>query len=428
MNVLILGSGGREHALAWKISQSPLLKHLYVAPGNAGTLQMAVNIDLSPHDFGKLAEFVKDYSIDMLVVGPEAPLVEGIQDYFAGHDDLSRVMVIGPSAKGAMLEGSKDYANRFMEKYGIPTAKFKTFRSGETEAAIDYMRSLPSPWVLKADGLAAGKGVVILDEFEPACNELREMLSGKFGKASEKVVIEEFLDGIELSVFVLTDGRSWVRLPEAKDYKRIGEGNTGPNTGGMGSLSPVPFAGKEFLEKIETRIIEPTIQGLQAEGIDYRGFIFFGLINVGNDPYVIEYNVRLGDPETQSVLPRLKTDLLPMLQAAWNRELSSVNAEFEEYAAASVVLASGGYPGKYEKGKTISGLDKLAEDTLVFHAGTDVDAQTGEIITAGGRVMAVTGKGKTLEAALQKAYREAGKISFDKIYYRKDLGFDLKLD
>ena len=425
MNVLILGSGGREHALAWKISQSPLLTKLYIAPGNAGTSACGTNLALDMSDFSALKTLVLDKNIELVVVGPEAPLVEGIADFFVRDKELKSIPVIGPGTKGAMLEGSKDFAKEFMFKYHIPTARYRSFTSGSLQEGKEFLKSFDAPYVLKADGLAAGKGVLILNSLEEAQKELELMLSGKFGKASTKVVIEEFLDGIELSVFVLTDGKSYVILPEAKDYKRAGEGDTGLNTGGMGAVSPVPFASMEFMHKVEERIVKPTIHGLQNENIPYTGFIFFGLIKVGDEPYVIEYNVRMGDPESEVVLPRIKSDLLAMLSFAGRGELEKARAEFEDNTVVTVMLVSGGYPGSYEKGKPIHGLN-VVNGSLVFHAGTTAGASVGEVLTSGGRVLAVSSFGNTMDEALALSYQNAGLIHFEGKYYRKDIGFDLK--
>ena len=433
MNVLILGSGGREHTLAWKISQSSLLEKLYVAPGNAGTEALCANIDINVNDFEAAGAFCRGNNIDMVVVGPEEPLVRGIKDHFAKNKDLAGIMVIGPDRSGAMLEGSKDFAKEFMKKYEIPTARYLTVTGNNIEEGRRFLESLSPPYVLKADGLAAGKGVLILNDRQEAEKELESMLGGKFGDASRKVVIEEFLDGIELSAFILTDGKDYLMLPEAKDYKRIGENDTGPNTGGMGSISPVPFAGKEFTEKVEERIIRPTVAGLQTEGIDYRGFIFFGLINVGGDPFVIEYNVRLGDPETEAILPRVKNDMLGILISAGRQELKKQTIDIDERHVASVMLVSGGYPGSYEKGIEISGLEKAGisssadkqadAEIFLFHAGTKI--RNGRIVTNGGRVLAVSSIAGSLGAALESSYRSAALISFEKMYYRRDLGKDL---
>ncbi len=529
MNVLILGSGGREHALAWKLSQSNLLDKLFIAPGNAGTLAMGQNVNLQVNDFEAIGGFCLENDINMVVVGPEEPLVRGIKDHFTGARDLSDnngdksrntggngsggssiesggdrndggaggkgggeadsqagsqggeknvskadgngmkgtaamevtgkmagpvgkrskkpakgkeiagnplagITVIGPDSVGALLEGSKAFAKQFMKKYGIPTARYLPVTKSTIGEGLGFMETLKPPYVLKADGLAAGKGVLIIDDAREAERELKEMLEGKFGDASSKVVIEEFMKGIEVSVFVLTDGRDYLLLPEAKDYKRIGEQDTGPNTGGMGSVSPVPFAGGEFMKKVEERIIKPTIGGLQKEGIDYRGFIFFGLINVDGNPYVIEYNVRLGDPETEAIIPRIKNDMLELLDAAGRQELKQHSIDIDPRSVASVMLVSGGYPGNYEKGLVIRGLDMVAaeagkavhpgsEDTIVFHAGTK--KENGKVVTNGGRVLAVSSLAPTMEEALGKVYKTAGMISFDKVYYRKDIGKDL---
>jgi len=422
MNVLILGAGGREHALAWKIKQSTALKKLFVAPGNAGTNEIANNIDLDVDDFQGIGELVIKESIDIVVVGPEAPLVKGIKDYFQKDNRLKTVAVFGPGKQGAMLEGSKDWAKTFMERYQIPTASHRTFSKNELEKAFAYLNSIKAPYVLKADGLAAGKGVVICETIQQAQDELTEMLEkSKFGEASEKVVIEEFLSGMELSVFVITDGKHYKLLPAAKDYKRIGEGDTGLNTGGMGAISPVPFAGDDFMKKVEDQIIKPTISGLQKEQIGYTGFIFFGLMKVENNPFVIEYNVRMGDPEAESIIPRIESDLLDLLHAATNETLSEKSLKMDPRYSASVMLASGGYPGKYEKGKSINGMADV-ENAFIFHAGTKHN-QTIE--TSGGRVLAITGMALSLEEALQKAYYGCEAINFEGKYFRKDLGQDL---
>ena len=423
MKVLILGSGGREHALAWKIAQSPKLEKLFIAPGNAGTAQVGENVPLKISDFESIAAFVKDNQIELVVVGPEVPLVEGIRDYFDAGQDLSEVIVLGPSKAGAMLEGSKDFAKDFMQKYSIPTAAYKTFASGETGVGFRFLETLKPPYVLKADGLAAGKGVIICDKIEDARENLKQMLDDKkFGVASQKVVIEEFLDGIEVSVFVLTDGKSYLILPEAKDYKRIGEGDTGPNTGGMGAVSPVPFAGKEFMQQVENRIIKPTILGLQNMDILYQGFIFFGLIKVAGEPFVIEYNCRMGDPESEVVIPRIKSDLLDLFSAVKMQKLDELTIEFEPSTATTVFMVSGGYPGGYQKGFEITGLEQT-EGSLVFHAGTKNDGK--KIVTDGGRVLAITSFGSGIKEALEVSYKNAAIINFEGKNYRRDLGNDL---
>lgn len=425
MNILLLGSGGREHAIAWKLAQSDEIQKLYIAPGNAGTGLTGINVPIDVNDFEGIKLFVLENDVDMVVVGPEEPLVNGIADFFLNDGLLNGIPVIGPSKSGARLEGSKDFAKAFMQRHGIPTAAYRTFSSTESEAAKGFLRSLKPPYVLKADGLAAGKGVIICPDILEADHELTEMLDhARFGKASEKVVIEEFLSGIELSVFILTDGKSWILLPEAKDYKRIGEGDTGLNTGGMGSISPVPFADSEFMEKVSLRIIEPTIQGLQSERIDYKGFIFFGLINVNGNPYVIEYNVRMGDPETESVIPRIKTDLVYLLKKVADQSLGSARIEFEERCAATVMLVSGGYPGSYLKGFQVDGLDR-EYPSLLFHSGTTTDENDNLVKTCGGRVIAVTSLAGTTQEALQHSYNTAAEIDFKGKTLRKDLGFDL---
>jgi phosphoribosylamine--glycine ligase len=423
MNILLLGSGGREHAMAWKISQSPKLSRLYIAPGNAGTSLHGTNVNIAAIDFERLAEFALSHLIEMIVVGPEDPLVKGVVDYFAGREELAHIHVIGPASKAAMLEGSKDFAKAFMLRHHIPTARHKSVTFKQVTDGVRFLETLKPPYVLKADGLAAGKGVLIIDNIHDAREELHNMLQGKFGEAGKTVVIEEFLTGIELSVFVITDGNSYKILPEAKDYKRVGEGDSGPNTGGMGAVSPVPFAGKPFMQKVEERIIIPTVKGLQSEHIDYKGFIFFGLINCHGEPFVIEYNARLGDPETEVVLPRLKSDFVDLLEGVANRNLAEKEVIFDERYVTTVMLTSGGYPGTYEKGKEISGLDKNA-GSIVFHAGTIL--QDDKVITNGGRVIAVSSYGKTMAEALEESYRNAAKISFEKHYYRRDIGFDLK--
>ncbi len=423
MKVLILGSGGREHALAWKIAQSSDCEKLYTAPGNPGTALVGENIDLNPEAFDAVAKKVLELEINMVVVGPEAPLVNGISDYFKSRADLKQVLLIGPGREGAKLEGSKDYAKAFMAKYDIPTAAYSTFTKETLEEAKVYLETIEPPYVLKADGLAAGKGVVILNDISAAKKELDDMLgNAKFGTASERVVIENFLDGIELSVFVLTDGKDYILLPSAKDYKRIGEGDTGLNTGGMGAVSPVPFADKAFLEKIETRIVKPTIKGLHEEKMDYVGFVFIGLIKVGNDPYVIEYNVRMGDPETEVVMPRITSDFLHLLKAAAEKKLAGKTIEINSDFATTVMMVSKGYPESYAKGKAISGLGKITSDTL-FHAGTREN--NGSIETSGGRVLAATAMGETLQEALKKSYEMVDAVKFEGKTFRKDIGKDL---
>tara|TARA_A100001388_G_scaffold221531_1_gene172239 strand:- start:1955 stop:3241 length:1287 start_codon:yes stop_codon:yes gene_type:complete len=424
MNVLVLGSGGREHALSWKIAQSSLCEKLFIAPGNAGTAQLGENVNIITTDFESLKTFVIDNEIDMLVVGPEDPLVKGIYDFFKNDEVLSEVCVIGPSREGAQLEGSKEYSKQFMQRHDIPTAAYDTFTKDSIKEGYDFLETLSPPYVLKADGLAAGKGVLIIDNLEKAKRELKAMLvDAKFGDASSKVVIEEYIDGIELSVFVLTDGNNYKILPSAKDYKRIGEGDKGLNTGGMGAISPVPFADKFFIERVEDRIIKPTIKGLQEEEIEYKGFIFIGLMNVNGDPKVIEYNVRMGDPETEVVMPRIKSDLLNLFKGISNGTFGEQDFYVDEDVATTVMLVSGGYPENYEKGKGISGLEEV-ENSIVFHAGTRKEED--KILTNGGRVMAITSIGRTIEDALSKSYENADKVKFDGKYYRKDIGFDLK--
>ncbi|MGB0869735.1 MAG: phosphoribosylamine--glycine ligase [Flavobacteriales bacterium] len=423
MNVLVLGSGGREHAFCWKLKQSPKLENLFIAPGNAGTSQLGTNVDIKDTDFEALKAFVLENNIELVVVGPEAPLVAGVHDYFASEDSLKHITVIGPKKAGAELEGSKDFAKEFMMRHNIPTAQYKTFDASNLEEGYAFLETLNAPYVLKADGLAAGKGVLILEDLNEAKAELKEMISdGKFGEASSKVVIEEFLDGIELSCFALTDGDSYVLLPNAKDYKRIGEGNVGLNTGGMGAISPVPFASDEFLAKIENQVVKPTIEGFKKDGVDYQGFVFFGLIKVGDEPKVIEYNVRMGDPETEVVLPRLKSDLLELFIETGKKNLKNQTVELDERSATTVMLVSGGYPEAYEKGKVMSGMENTT-DSVLFHAGTTT--KDGETVTNGGRVMAVTSYGKDFKSALEVSYSNVSKIKFEGMNYRTDLGFDL---
>ena len=422
MNILILGSGGREHALAWKLAQSKKISRIFIAPGNAGTDAVGTNLKTDPEDFRSVKRSVADHGIEMVVVGPEAPLVSGIHDFFLQDDFLKGVPLIGPVRSAALLEGSKDFAKAFLTRHNIPTARYSTFDKTNSGEAKAFLRTLEPPYVIKADGLAAGKGVVILNNIDDATAETNAIINGKFGDAGQKVVIEQFLKGIELSVFIVTDGKSYKLLPAAKDYKRAGEGDSGLNTGGMGAVSPVPFAGEKFMEKVKIRIIDPTMKGLQEESIEYKGFIFFGLINVDGDPYVIEYNARLGDPETEAIIPRIKSDLFDLIEGVAKGDLENRDIVIDERFVSTVMLVSGGYPGHYEKGYEVSGLESTNE-CIVFHSGTKLAGD--KVVTSGGRVLAVSSWGKTLKEALSGSYRNAGLMSFRDMYYRKDIGFDL---
>ena len=422
MRILLVGSGGREHAIAWKLSQSKKLEKLFIAPGNAGTADSGENVAIDVNDFETLGKFAIDQKIDFVVVGPEDPLVNGLHDYFLENPTLNKIPVIGPVKAGALLEGSKRFAKEFMMRHNVPTAKYFSVTKKNIDEGMAFLKTMTPPYVLKADGLAAGKGVLILDSLQEAEQELNAMFNGKFGKAGSTVVIEEHLKGIELSVFVLTDGEGYVILPEAKDYKRIGEGDTGLNTGGMGAISPVPFAGKEFMDKVEHKVVIPTIDGLRKDGIPYKGFIFIGLMNDNGEPFVIEYNVRMGDPETQVVMPRIKNDLAEIFKATAENRLKNVKLEIDNRTATTVILVSGGYPENYEKGLEIKGLDKTS-DSIIFHAGTKLS--DGKVVTSGGRVIAISSFGNNMKEALEKSYKNAGIIDFDKKYFRRDIGFDL---
>ncbi len=422
MNILIIGSGGREHAMGWKIKQSKKVNQLFFAPGNAGTSQIGVNLETSVTDFQKIKTLALQNKIDLMVIGPEVPLVKGLHDYFASDAELNLVKVVGPKKEGAKLEGSKDFSKDFMMRHNIPTARYLTVTSENLDEGLAFLQTLKPPYVLKADGLAAGKGVLIIESLEETKKSLKVMLDGQFGEASRKVVIEEFLSGIEVSVFVITDGKSYKILPEAKDYKRIGEGDTGLNTGGMGAISPVSFADAGFMEKVEKRIIQPTISGLLKDNIEYCGFIFFGLISVNKEPYVIEYNARMGDPETEAVMLRIKSDFVDLLEGVVTRTLENKTIEIDERSVAAVMLVSGGYPGNYENGKVISGIENVT-GSIVFHAGTKTE--NNNIVTAGGRVIAISSYGADMKSALETSYKNAKIIQFDNKYYRKDLGFDL---
>lgn len=422
MNILILGSGGREHALAWKLGQSKKVSRIFIGPGNAGTAHSGVNLKIDPGNFNEVRQAVIDNKIDMVIVGPEAPLVNGIHDFFLADDALRNVPVIGPDKSAARLEGSKDFAKDFMLRHKIPTARHKSFDNSTFKDVPDFLGTLEPPYVIKADGLAAGKGVLIIDDIRNAEKEVGSILNGKFGSAGQKVVIEQHLKGVELSVFIITDGTSYKLLPEAKDYKRIGEGDTGLNTGGMGAVSPVPFADRVFMEKVVHRIIDPTLKGLSEDGILYRGFIFFGLMNVGGDPYIIEYNARLGDPESEVILPRIKSDLFELIEGVAYRDLSRRKIDIDSRFVTTVMLVSGGYPGDYSKGFRVNGLERIT-DSIIFHAGTKLSGN--DVITSGGRVVAVSSYGNSMGEAMARSYRDASAIDFSNIYYRKDIGFDL---